>query len=39
MKYAVFDGLGNLLRKFKTFPAAMTFKIANNRHDWRITEL
>lgn len=39
MKYAIFDGQGVLLKKFKTFQAAMTFKIANNRHDWIIIEL
>ena len=39
MRYAVLDGLGNLLKKFKTFRGAMTFKIANNRYDWKIVEL
>lgn len=38
-KYIVKDSLGNILRVFYSYKAAMTYKIMCNRYDWRICQL
>lgn len=37
MKYAVKDSLGNVIRQFNTYRAAIEFK--GSRYDWTIEEL
>lgn len=36
MKYIVIDSEGYILRVFKTYNQAMTYKISMGRLDWRI---
>lgn len=38
-KYAVYDSLGNILKSFNSYQAAFTFKIMNQRYDWKIKEM
>jgi len=34
--YKVFDSLGNLMRKFSTYQAAATYKLAYGNYSWTI---
>ena len=34
--YKVFDSLGNLMRKFSTYQAAITYKLAFGNYGWTI---
>ena len=34
--YKVFDSLGNLMRKFSTYQAAATYKLAYGNYGWTI---
>lgn len=39
MSYGVYDSVGKLLRCFKTYKQAFTFKIVMQRYDWTIKEI
>lgn len=34
--YKVFDSLGNLMKKFSTYQAAATYKLAYGNYSWTI---
>ena len=36
LKYEVYDSLGNLMRKFSTYQAAATYKLAYGNCGWTI---
>ena len=36
LKYRVYDSLGNLMRKFSTYQAAATYKLAYGNKCWTI---
>ena len=36
LMYRVFDSLGNLMRKFSTYQAAVTYKMAYGNYGWTI---
>lgn len=36
LKYRVYDSLGNFMRRFSTYQAAITYKMAYGNYGWRI---